>query len=147
MAGKDKAREPVESKGAPQLEPGEVTDEALEEGQPGEAASAMNIARPATSLASPPQKEVGKVVVALLGDSASIPSVEEIERLNRGEQGSPPLMTVMQAVLKAQGGSMTIDALAGRVKEIWNRPFPASPYTLEEFMYVVARNADTIKVS
>jgi len=147
MAGKEKAREPVESKGAPQLEPGESSDEALDEEQPGEPVSAMTISRPTTTLATPPHKEIGKVVVALLGDPAGVPAVEEIERLTKGEQGRPPLMTVIQAVLKANGGSMAIDDLGGRVKEIWNRPFPASPYTLEEFMYVVARNADSIRVT
>lgn len=147
MAGKEKAREHVESTDAPQLEQKEATEDAMDEEQPGEPVSAMSISRPATSLAAPPHKEIGKITVALLGDPASAPALEDIERLTKEEAGHPPLMSVIQAVLRAHGGSMAIADLSERVKEAWNRPFPASPYTLEEFMYVVARNADSIRVS
>jgi hypothetical protein len=148
MAGKSKARGSVVSKATQKVEPEDPVQEELDEQQAGEPASARNIAGPTTSLAFPPKENVGKLVVELLADPLSVPALEELEKIAKGpeSQGRAPLMTVIQAVLRQHGGGMTISELAAQVKKHWNRTLPASPYTLEEFMYVVVRNADSLRV-
>lgn len=147
MAGKSKARKPVETKVSPQTEPVDRAEEELDEEQ-GEPASAVNIPRPATSLAVAPKEDLGNVTVLLLADPMVVSSLEDMEKARKGSEthGRLPLMTVIQAVLKAHGGSMLLKDLAAQVKEHWNRPLPATPYTLEEFVYLMVRNADNVRV-
>jgi hypothetical protein len=149
MAGKSKAREAVVPKAIQKAEPEDLAQGELDEEQLGEPASARNIAGPATSLAAPPKENVGKLIVELLVDPLSAPTLEELEKITKRpeSQGRAPLMTVIQAVLRQHGGAMPMDELAAQVKKHWNRTLPASPYTLEEFMYVVLKNADSVRVS
>jgi len=112
-------------------------------------ASARDIQRPRTSLPSPPKGAVGKVTVALLGDLSLAPDLDDVQKLNAQPQGTAhtPLMTVIHAVLAKHGGSMTVEELAPEVRKYWNRPFAASPFTPEEFIYVIVRNSDDLRVS
>jgi len=149
MSGKDKARKPAETKISPPPSAGDEPAEEMNEEQSAELASAANIPRPATSLAAPPKHEIGRLSVALLVDPMTVPSLEDLEKAHKTSetQSRVPLMTVIHGVLKESGGSMTLASLAAQVKEHWHRPLPASPYSLEEFVYVVVRNADTVRVS
>jgi|GEM_PF-919930 len=119
-----------------------------EGGRPPVLASAKHIPRPTTSLAAPPRGHVAKVTVSLLGDVASVPSLEDVVKINTkaGSKGRTPIMTVIQAVLAKSGGTMALAELAAKVRENLNRPFPASPYTPEEFIYVMVRNCDNLRI-
>lgn len=112
-------------------------------------ASAKDIPRPATSLSGRPAKDVGKLVVSLLGEASLIPDLEEVARINEepGKEGRTPVMTIIHAILKKNGGNMKIQELAVQTRTYWNRPFPASPYTPEEFIYVLVSNSDDLRVS
>ena len=84
--------------------------------------------------------EVSELTVTLLGDLELASSLEEIERMNSREGGPrTPMMSVVQAVIANAGGTISIRDLAEQVRRYWNRPFPTSPYTPEEFMYVTGR--------
>jgi hypothetical protein len=76
------------------------------------------------------------------------PSLDDVARMNE-QVGEPrtPLMAVIQAVIAGEGGTMSIRDLAAQVRKHWNRPFPTSPYTPEEFIYVVVRNSDDLRVN
>ncbi|MFH0825650.1 MAG: hypothetical protein V2B18_23085 [Pseudomonadota bacterium] len=112
-------------------------------------ASARQMARSATCLRKPPDIEIGNVTAFLLGDVDSYQSLEAVESVNSNNQSDArtPLMTVITALLQKQGGSMLISDIAAEVDEYWNRPFPASPYTREEFLYVLMEKADNIRLS
>lgn len=120
-----------------------------EAAEPEKIASARDIPRPSTSLVSRPEKDVSKLMVSLLGDASLIPDLEEIAAINEdpGREGRTPVMTVIHSILKKNGGSMRIGELAVQTRTYWNRPFPASPYTPEEFIYVLVRNSDDLRVS
>jgi len=149
MSGKDKARKPSETKVSPPPPGGDQAEEEMNEEQAAEPASAVNMPRPATSLAVPSKNNLGGVKVGLLVDPLSVPSLEDLEKIRKASDGSGrvPLMTVIHAVLKENGGNMSLADLAVQVKENWNRPLPATPYSLEEFVYVMVRNADNVRVS
>ncbi len=111
-------------------------------------ASARDIPRPATNLHAPPSGEVSELTVTLLGDLELASSLEEIERMNSREGGPrTPMMSVVQAVIANAGGTISIRDLAEQVRRYWNRPFPTSPYTPEEFMYVTAGNSDDLRIN
>lgn len=112
-------------------------------------ASAKNIARPPTSLDAPPKRNITDYNVCLLGDPDLAPLLADVEKVNNNPRSEirTPLMTVIQAILGAEGGSMPVSKLAAKVKKRWNRPFPASPYTDEELVFIVARNSDSIRVT
>ncbi|MGB6065301.1 MAG: hypothetical protein WBG50_10860 [Desulfomonilaceae bacterium] len=114
-----------------------------------EPASARNIPRPRTSLASAFQGDINKLTVSLLGDVASAPALADVEKLNKkGDvESRTPLMTVILAVLAKAGGSMQLAQLAAETRKYWNRPFPTVPYTDEEFIYIILRNSDSVRVS
>jgi len=116
-----------------------------------EPASARNIPRPHTSLTAAAKKDIGKLTVTLLGDISSAPVLAEVEKFNKkgeGEgEGRTPLMAVIQAVLAKSGGSMQLGELATQIRKYWHRPFPTSPYTDEELIYIIVRNSDSIRVS
>lgn len=130
----------------------EMDSQASEEDEPDEQdsmeASAMNIPRPRTALSSPPDGEVGGLEVSLLHETITGPALREVERMNQGDVDGPrtPLMTVIEAVLMEKGATMTVKELTEEVVRYWNRPFPTSPYTPEEFVYVVIRDSDHVKV-
>jgi hypothetical protein len=113
-----------------------------------EPASARNIPRPGTTLASLPKTKIGKLTVSLLGDVASVPSLEDVEKLNQEplSHGKAPLMTVIQAVLAKAGGTMNLEELTVKTLKYWNRPLPTTPYTPEQLIYVMVRNADSLRV-
>lgn len=127
----------------------ETTAAGAEIAEPEKIASARDIPRPATSLPGMPAKGVGKLIVSLLGDASLMPELEEVAGINEepGREGRTPVMTVILAILKKNGGSMRIEELAVQTRTYWNRPFPASPYTPEEFIYVLVRNSDDLRVS
>lgn len=111
-------------------------------------ASAKDIPEPATLLAAPPRRNVGEVTVSLLSSVESAPLLEDVERTNANQaaEARTPLMTVIHALLASRGGSMTVAELATQVRRYWNRPFPGSPYTDEEFVYVMVRDSDDLRV-
>jgi hypothetical protein len=106
------------------------------------------IPRPATVLERQPHGKMGKFTVSLLYDSVSIPSLEDIERINQkaGGDARTPLMTVIQAILAKHGGSMLLEDLATEIGKYWNRPLPTTPYSLIELVYVLVRGADSLRV-
>ncbi len=112
-------------------------------------ASAKSIPRPGTSMASPPKGSIGNVRVSLLGDLQEVPTLEEVQRINKESTGEArtPLMTVVHAILAKHGGTMTMEELAGQVVKCWNRTFPSSPYNTEEFIYIMVRNSPSVRVS
>ncbi|MBI5250270.1 MAG: hypothetical protein HY912_12315 [Desulfomonile tiedjei] len=110
-------------------------------------ATARNMPRPSTCLPAPPMGKVGKCTVSLLGDISAVTSIEEVEKTNKSGQARTPVITVIQAVLARAGGSMLLEELAPEVQKYWNRPFPTSPYSTEEFIYIIARHSDNIRTS
>lgn len=115
----------------------------------GESASlGQLIPRPATSLDSPPKGDVGKFTVMLLGEVSSAPVLEDIEQTNRyaTSEARTPLMAVILAILAKNGGTMLVEDLAAQVGQYWNRSFPTSPFTTVEFVYVLVRSSDNVRV-
>lgn len=109
---------------------------------------ALRITRPETSLAAPPRGEFSRMTVSLLGDLAAASPLEWIERTNREADGETrtPLMSVIQALLAKNGGTMRLEDLAAQVRTYWNRDFPGSPYTPTEFVYIVVTSSDNLSV-
>lgn len=118
----------------------DAVDELLSLGQ--------TIPRPATSLDSPPKGDIGRFTVMLLGDVSSAPVLEEIEQANKyaTSDARTPLMSVILAILAKNGGTMLVEDLAAQVGQYWNRSLPTSPFTLVEFVYVLVRSADNLRV-
>ncbi len=87
--------------------------------------------------------------LALTDKGKSLPSVEDVEKINKGARGDArtPITTAILAVLARAGGKMLLEELAPEVMKYWNRPFPTSPYSPEEFVYVIVKNSDNIRVS
>jgi hypothetical protein len=112
-------------------------------------ASARNMPRPLTVLPAAPEKKVGTCTIVLLGDPSLYPSLDEVERFNKSgdSDARTPLSAVITALVKKAGGTITIEDLTQQVAKYWDRPFPSSPYTLEEFLYMIARNSDNMRVS
>jgi len=112
-------------------------------------ASAIGISRPATRLATPPTGDIAKVTVSLVGGAEMAPQLEEITRINQGPSKATrtPVMTVIEAVLARAGGSMSLGDLTSEVQRYWNRPFPGSPYSAEEFVYMMASHSYRVRVS
>lgn len=111
-------------------------------------ASAKNLPRPATVLPIPGVGDIQGVVTALVGDIPG-PTLEEIRQVNQETGGDTrtPLMTVIQAIIRDRGGSMRLTELCSAVTEHWNRPYPTSPYAPDEFIYVMVRNSDSIRIT
>lgn len=106
------------------------------------------IPRPTTVLETPPKGKIGKFTVSLLYDSTAIPSLEDIEKINQSGRGEvrTPLMTVVEAIVAKHGGSMLLEELAGEIVKYWNRPLPTTPYSLIEFVYVLVKGSDNLRV-
>ena len=113
-----------------------------------EPASARNMPRPHTSLGARLKKDIGKLTVSLLGDVETAPTLADVEKFNKRGEGEnrTPLMTVVQSVLAKAGGSMQLGDLAAQTRKYWHRPFPTSPYTEEEFIYLLLRSSDSVRV-
>jgi|GEM_PF-1393721 len=143
-ASKSEANAPGAEKGRD-----ETASDAADLTVAGAPASARNMPRPSTSLIRALRVDIGDLKVYLLGDVESIPSLEEVEKVNIASGGKmrTPLLTVIQAVLAGEGSSMTLADLAARVRKSWNRPFPSSPYGDEEFIYTVITGSDNVRIS
>ncbi len=140
MAPREKKQEP-----SPPIE--HVPEEqALEESPP---ASAKNIPRPAGKLPTASQKKVARLTVELIGGAGSLPTLDEIDNRQQVKDSEEhfPLLTVIAAILRKNDGRMVIGELAPEITKHWNRSLPGSPYSLEEFVYMVTRNADNLRVS
>jgi hypothetical protein len=149
MSAKSKTAEEVS-----EIRPAGVSTEESDSSQErpeGEAvvATARNMPRPITTLHSLPKGKIGKCTVSLLSDISSVPSVEDVEKINKAVRGDArtPITTAILAVLARAGGKMLLEELAPEVMKYWNRPFPTSPYSPEEFVYVIVKNSDNIRVS
>jgi hypothetical protein len=114
-----------------------------------EPASARNMPRPQSSLGPRVKKDIGKLTVSLLGDVGTAPALADVEKFNKKGEGESrtPLMTVVQAVLAKAGGSMQLGDLTAQTRKYWHRPFPTSPYTEEELIYLLLRSSDSVRVS
>jgi hypothetical protein len=112
-------------------------------------ASARNMPRPHTSLAIPFPGNLGKVTVTLLSEASSVPSVEEVEKINKAAPGQArtPLTTMVLAIVARAGGTIALEELCEEFTKHWNRPLPSTPYTFEEFMYIIVRSSDALRVS
>ncbi len=111
-------------------------------------ASARGISRPVTRLAAAPPGDIGKVTVFLVGSLDMAPQLEQIAKINQGRGGATrtPMMTVIEAVLAHAGGSMNLKDLTAEVQRHWGRPFPGSPYSNEEFVYMMASKSDRVRI-
>jgi hypothetical protein len=114
-----------------------------------EPASAKDIPSAGTSLAARPKGKVGSAKVVLLADAGSVTPLAEVAKINGTDRGGArtPLMTVIQAVLAEHGGAMAVAELASEDRKYWNRPLPSSPYSPEEFIYVLTTSSDDLRVS
>jgi hypothetical protein len=151
MSAKEKAKgkaAKVQSEAAMSVdkEPEMVEETDIEAYEP---ASARNMPKPQSSLGARVRKDIGKLTISLLGDVGTAPTLAEVEKFNKKGEGESrtPLMTVVQAVLAKAGGSMQLGDLATQTRKYWNRPFPTSPYTEEELIYLMLRNSDSVRVS
>jgi hypothetical protein len=126
-----------------------VTEQDEDDATPYEPASARSIRRSTTVLQYRQTADVARLTVSLLGDRAFVPSLDDVDKVNAVSSAAvrTPLMTVVLAVLGKHGGSLTVDKLTDEVQKHWNRPFPPSPYTPMEFMYLTVRNAHDVVVS
>jgi hypothetical protein len=131
---------------------GEAVDDARDEGDeddvPMAAESSLGVDPPATVLPVILGEDVGGLVVALIGSAPDTPDLEEVIKMNSQESSKTktPLMTVIKAVLRGNGGRMAIKDLAEAAQRSWMRPFPTSPYTREEFIFMMTRNSDSLKI-
>ncbi len=140
--GEPNAEESAEVALSPEDEP----DESY--GETRSIASARFLPRPATVLPVAGTGDITAVVTALVSDMPGS-TLEEIRQVNqaRGGDSRTPLMTVIQAIIRDHGGTMPLMDLCAAVTEHWNRPFPTSPYAPEEFIYVMVRNSDSIRIT
>ncbi len=111
-------------------------------------ASAKDIRPPSTVLETHFQGDIEELLVSYMGDPSGAPDLEEVARLNREARGDfrTPLMTVIEAIVGSRGGEIKLGELAELVPEYWNRPFPASPYAPEEFIYTVVIHSDRMRI-
>jgi hypothetical protein len=150
MSAKEKAKgkaAKVQSEAAMSVDKEPVLDEGTDV-EAYEPASARNMPRPQSSLGPRLKKDIGKLTVSLLGDVGTAPTLAEVEKFNKKGEGESrtPLMTVVQAILAKAGGSMQLGDLATQTRKYWNRPFPTSPYTEEELIYLMLRSSDGVRV-
>lgn len=127
-----------------------ITDETDDSTPPsGKPATARRIPPPKTHLPVFPSEQLSSVTVSLIGDVESAPDLEVVEKTNLQGRDEPrtPLLTVVAAVLKREGGSAPLHAIAEDVVKYWNRPLPGGPYSTEEFLYMVIRGSDNIRTS
>jgi|UniRef100_A0A7C4AR41 hypothetical protein len=111
--------------------------------------SAKNIPRPATALPIRGKSGLGQFRVTYLGEAENIPTLSEVAKINSDtrSEARTPLMTVTNAILVTHGGTLSISELVKEIRKYWNRPFPTSPYTEEEFLYLVLRNSPDVRIA
>ncbi len=129
----------------------EGADPTGEEGTPEKKAphvSARDVARPATNLPVRTGGQVGNFKVSLAGDFTGYPSLTDVERANGTDQSEArtPLMTVILAILADRNDEVPLSDLAAEAVKLWNRSLPLSPYSAEEFLYMLLVNSDNILV-
>jgi N-acetyl-beta-hexosaminidase len=126
-------------------EEAEATDQ---DASPRLGAVSLGVKPPDTVLPMALKKDVGDLTVALIGLAVDAPDLEEVVKINSREDGGAktPLMTVIKAMLKRNGNRMKIKELARGAEENWRRPFPTSPYGREEFIFMMTRNSDSLKI-
>lgn len=110
--------------------------------------TAKNMPRPATALPIRGKSGLSQFRVTFLGDPENIPTLTEIAKINSDTRSEvrTPLMTVIHAILATQGGTLSVGELVKEVRRYWNRSFPTSPYSEEEFLYLVLKNAPNMKI-
>jgi hypothetical protein len=123
-------------------------DEALTEEERPPLVSAKDLPRPSTTLAIPPKGEIDRLTIFLSGDLEEAPSLEEVRQINedRSRESRTPLMTVIESILADNGGKLSLPDLSNLTGQHWNRPFPSSPYSQEQFIYIMAMNSDNLRV-
>ncbi|MEJ2718780.1 MAG: hypothetical protein P8182_16905 [Deltaproteobacteria bacterium] len=123
-------------------------DEALMDEEREPLVSAKDLPAPATILAIPPKEEIDKLTISLSGDLTEAPSIEEVRQINEdlSSESRTPLMAVIESVLAENGGTLPLSDLSSLVGQYWNRQFPSSPYSQEEFIYILALNSDKLRV-
>jgi hypothetical protein len=106
--------------------------------------TAKDLKAPATVLASAPPGDVGNLTVSLLESLSPGLSLEEVNAINakEGVDARTPVMAVIEAVLAANGGKMTVTSLTEEVAKYWRKPFPTTPYSTDEFVFLVVRDSD-----
>jgi hypothetical protein len=117
-------------------------------GQP--QALAKQLPRPTATLGSLAfSGPIEDLTVSLIGDPALAPGIENIQGINEQSETEcrAPLSSALAAILRKEGGSMRLADLAAEVSELWNRPFPSSFYSKEEFVYLVVKDNDHMRVS
>ncbi|MBM4326738.1 MAG: hypothetical protein FJ118_06200 [Deltaproteobacteria bacterium] len=100
-------------------------------------ATAKDIPPPSSRLGAPPKGPLGSLKIALLKDAPAGLSLEEIKKMTGPGATRPPVMSIIEAVLADAGGAMELKKLCVEVEKYWNRPFPSTPYTKEEFLYIL----------
>jgi hypothetical protein len=112
-------------------------------------ASALNISRPKTFLAFRPRGDISNFIIFLIGDLDSVLPLSDVEKINFAPHSASrtPILTVIHSVLADAGGSLRLDELTEQVFKYLNRTIDPSPYTKSEFVYLVVRNSDHIRVS
>ncbi len=112
-------------------------------------ASALNISRAKTFLAFRPVGDITNFVVSLIGDIDSVVPLSEVEKINFAPHSAArtPILTVIHSVLANAGGFLRLDELTAQTFRYLNRKIDPSPYTGSEFVYLVIRNSDHIRVS
>lgn len=123
--------------------------ESYEKQSPPGSVSAKNIARPSTALPFVGKTGLGTFKVSYLGDKESAPSLSDVSKINSEPRTDTrtPLSTVIQAVLGVHGGTLELGELVREVRKHWNRPLPTSPYTEEEFFYIVLKESPDLRVA
>jgi len=110
--------------------------------------SAKNIPRPSTALPIRGKSGLSQFRVSYLGDAENIPTLSEVAKINSDNRSDArtPLVTVTHAILVTHGGTLSIAELVREVRKYWNRNFPTSPYTEEEFLYLVLRGCPDVRI-
>ncbi|MFC1835292.1 hypothetical protein ACFL2Q_11245 [Thermodesulfobacteriota bacterium] len=112
-------------------------------------ASAKDFPRPATNLINAPRGPVDDLVLSLAPNVLPGPGLEKIQEINTkpNSQTRTPLMTVIQAIIRSHGGSTRLSQLCDEVDQHWNRLFPTTPYSKEEFIYIMVESSDSVRIS
>jgi hypothetical protein len=108
-------------------------------------ATAKDILPASKRLAAAPKGPLGSLKISLLKDAPAGLSLEEIKKMTRSGEMRPPVMSIIEAVLADAGGAMELKKLCAEVEKYWNRPFPSTPYTKEEFLYILVSKSDNVR--